>query len=253
MRILITAPLRQQRKIFKEHQDALDRLAIPDGVTVDRYYVVNDCPRIISDLRDCTYDVINTGDTYLKSAEGHTWTMENVTKMSMLRDITIARMLQGGYDYWFSVDTDVVMDTQTLRWLLKADKDIVSEVFWSKTGDVLWCNAWMYDTYDTDGQLDVWKHPGLYRVGMTGACTLVKRRVFESGVRYEQIPNVRKAFYGEDRHFCVRAACAGFECWLDTHVPATHLYNEHDYKAYMEAMKDAQHRQAGDDDHDQRV
>jgi hypothetical protein len=68
---------------------------------------------------------------------------------------------------------------------------------------------------------------------MTGACTLVKRKVFEADVDYTQIPNIYKALRGEDRHFCVRAACAGFEMWVDTHCPATHLYTEDEYNKFM--------------------
>ena len=68
---------------------------------------------------------------------------------------------------------------------------------------------------------------------MTGACTLVKRKVLEAGVNYSHIPNIRDALFGEDRHFCVRAAVHGFELWVDTHVPATHLYTETEYQKYM--------------------
>ena len=75
--------------------------------------------------------------------------------------------------------------------------------------------------------------PGLYRCGMTGALTLVKRKVLEAGVDYTRIPNIRSALRGEDRHFCVRAACAGFEMWIDTHCPATHLYTRKLYEDYM--------------------
>jgi GT2 family glycosyltransferase len=67
---------------------------------------------------------------------------------------------------------------------------------------------------------------------MTGACTLVKRKVFEAGVDYTRIPNIHKALRGEDRHFCVRAACAGFEMWVDTHCPAIHLYTRAEYEQF---------------------
>ena len=43
MKVLIAAPLRQEVKIFREYQAGLDRLIVPEGVTVDRYFVVNDC------------------------------------------------------------------------------------------------------------------------------------------------------------------------------------------------------------------
>ena len=70
---------------------------------------------------------------------------------------------------------------------------------------------------------------------MTGALTLVKRRVFEAGVDYSRIPKINTALRGEDRHFCVRAACAGFGLWVDTHAPATHLYTRKLYDEYMKS------------------
>ena len=38
-RVLIAAPLRQDPKIFREYQKGLDSLIIPDGVSVDRFFV----------------------------------------------------------------------------------------------------------------------------------------------------------------------------------------------------------------------
>ena len=131
-----------------------------------------------------------------------------------------------GADYWFSVDTDLVLHPATLRVLLEADKDVVSEIFWTNG----WCNAWQYDQYG--GADKRWTEPGLYRVGMTGALTLAKRRVIET-IDYTPIPCIRKALWGEDRHFSIRAACAGFEMWVDTHYPAEHLYTWQHYQDYI--------------------
>lgn len=225
IKVLITAPLKQERRIFAEYQKALDALMIPDGVSVDRFYVVNDCPEIIPDIRG-DYMVMNTGDRYDKAVNDHIWTNENLTKMPGLRNATIDRARAGGYDYWWSVDTDLVLHPMTLKALLDADKDIVSEVFWTNG----WCNAWMFD--QAGGMRSEWHTPGLYQVGMTGACTLIKRKVFEK-IDYTPIPNIVAALWGEDRHFCIRAACAGFDMWLDTHYPAEHLYTEQHYQEYI--------------------
>ena len=225
-KILITAPLRQDADIFEAYQTGLDRLEVPEGFEVSRFFVVNDCAEVIPLIRNAKYVTADTGDEYRKTSETHEWTLELMAKMSGLRNRTIAEALDGGFDYWFSVDTDLVLDPRTLRQLLEADMDIVSEIFWTQH----WCNAWEHDQYSPP--LERWRKPGLYRVGMTGACTLVKRRVFEAGVDYTQIPNIWKALRGEDRHFCVRAACAGFEMWVDTHVPATHLYTRAEYERF---------------------
>ena len=52
MKILIAAPLRQELHIFREYQRSLDELKIPEGVTVDRFFVVNDCPEVIPHIRN---------------------------------------------------------------------------------------------------------------------------------------------------------------------------------------------------------
>ena len=230
--VLLTAPLKQSEHIFAAFQGSIDALDVPKGVTLDRFFVVNDCSDIIPHIRG-EHEVINTGDVYRKTANDHLWSNENLCKMSRLRNATIRRALDGGYDYWWSVDTDLVLQPQTLRELLSAEKDIVSEVFWTQAASgAWWCNAWMYDQCDADGHLKEWLEPGLYQVGMTGACTLVRTDVFRHGVSYSEIPNIRKALWGEDRWFCIRAACAGYEMWLDTHCPAEHLFTEAIYQKW---------------------
>ena len=154
IKVLIAAPLKQERHIFAEYQAGLDALIIPDGVTVDRFFAVNDCKSVIPDIRG-EYEVINTGDGYKKTATTHIWTHDNLTKMHELRNACIRRA--EGYDYLFSVDTDLVLHPMTLLTLLAADKEIVSEVFWTNG----WCNAWLYD--QADGMPEEWKTAGLYR------------------------------------------------------------------------------------------
>ena len=74
MRILITAPLKQEPKIFEEYQESLDKLIVPEGCTADRFFVVNDCDEIIPHIRRAAYITHNTGDTYRKAANAHLWT-----------------------------------------------------------------------------------------------------------------------------------------------------------------------------------
>ena len=51
-KILITAPLRQDVDIFEAYQEGLDRLEVPEGFTVDRYFLVNDCKEVVSHIHD---------------------------------------------------------------------------------------------------------------------------------------------------------------------------------------------------------
>ena len=237
-KILITAPLRQDTDVFEAYQEGLDRMEVPEGCEVSRYFVVNDCHEVIPYIRNAEWVETETGEAYEKTGNDHLWTLDLMRKMSDLRNMTITEMLTGGYDYWLSIDTDIVVDPRTLKTLMDADKDIVSEIFWTMAPNGKeWCNAWMAD--QAAGMREEWRKPGLYRVGMTGALTLVKRKVFEAGVDYTPIPNIYQALRGEDRHFCVRAACAGFEMWVDSHCPANHLYTRRLFERYK-AEKAAQ-------------
>ena len=141
-KILITAPLRQETDVFLEYQKGLDALEIPEGYEVSRFFVVNDCREIIPYIENAEYVIADTGKTYEKTGNDHLWTLDLMLKMSDLRNRTITEMLTGGYDYWFSVDTDIVLDPRTLRTLIEADKDIVSEIFWTQApSGRYWCNA----------------------------------------------------------------------------------------------------------------
>ena len=230
-KILITAPLRQDPRLFDEYREAVGNLVVPKGYKVGTFYVVNNCDEIIPHLRPHDkFIVCDNPFEYTKTPVDHIWRNDTVAKVAEFRNMTIDYMLKNGYDYWFSVDTDIVLHPFTLVELIDADKDIVSEIFWSKDPyGFEWCNAWMKDKYS--GTERKFKTPGLYQVGMTGACTLVKRKVFEAGVNYDFLPNL--TIWGEDRHFSIRAAAHRFELWVDTHCPAIHLFTEAEYQEYM--------------------
>ena len=202
MKVLIAAPLRQKPKIFREYQKGLDSLILPDGVKADRFFVVNDCPEVIPEIRNADWVEVNSDSVTVY--QDHVWTGNLVSAVATYRNMTIRRALEGGYDYLLSVDTDLVLEPHTLEYLLKADKDFVAGLFWTNG----WSNAWMYDQCAVNN-LPEWHVPGTYQVGGTGALFLIKRKVLEAGVDYSPIPNLRKAVFGEDRYFCIRQCATG--------------------------------------------
>jgi hypothetical protein len=184
------------------------------------------------------------------TAETRQWTAAAWERVAGLRN-RLLRFALDGPGLWYShvllVDADLVLHPRTLAFLLAAGKDIVSEVFWSRwtPTDMEAPNVWASDHYNLfdytrgEGALDRvefevrrrrWlgrlRRPGLHRVGGLGACTLISRRALEAGVDYTPLYNL--TWWGEDRHFCLRAAALGFELWADTHCPALHLYREDD-------------------------
>ena len=95
-KILITAPLRQDVDIFEAYQEGLDRLEVPEGFTVDRYFLVNDCKEVISHIHDAEFDITETGENYEKTHNDHLWSLELMLKMGEMRNRTIRKAMEAG-------------------------------------------------------------------------------------------------------------------------------------------------------------
>ncbi|MCY9515398.1 hypothetical protein [Paenibacillus apiarius] len=65
---------------------------------------------------------------------------------------------------------------------------------------------------------------------------MISRQAVRAGVSFAEIRNV--SFWGEDRHFCIRAAALGFPLFVDTRRPAYHIYRASDLQgadAYLQS------------------
>ena len=152
------------------------------------------------------------------------------------------------FDGLFFVDSDLLLHPDTLKHLIELDKDIISEIYWTRwshAGSPFAQKVWLYDNYtqyEMKGEelfnagtnkgrgpkkfYDMLRKPGVYKVGGLGGCTLLSKKVLHSKVSFTPIYNL--SFNGEDRHFCVRAAVNGFELYVDTTYPAYHIYRDSD-------------------------
>ena len=178
---------------------------------------------------------VTTKDEYKCTEHTHEWNWEKVVNMAKMKNFIIDYALKADYDYLFFVDADLVLHPKTLVTLLETQKDIVSEIYWTRFSpdDIEAPNAWDFNQYDfKEGNMEKWRTPGLYPCGMSGACILIHRKVFEVGANYSPIHNI--AWWGEDRWFGARSAVHGFQQWIDTHIPPIHLYRESELNKYVE-------------------
>ncbi|WP_448163016.1 CDP-glycerol glycerophosphotransferase family protein [Bacillus mobilis] len=179
---------------------------------------------------------------YQRDENTHHWNENLIWEVAAYKNKIIDIMLKGSYDYLFLVDSDLVLQPQTLQHLVQLNRDIVAEIFWTKwAGDDLELpQVWLYDHYTlyehhreevlenkeiqrrTMEFLNMLKVPGVYEVGGLGACTLFSRYALEKGVDFSRIKNI--TMWGEDRHLCIRAAALGLKLHVDTHFPAYHIY-----------------------------
>ena len=244
-RVLIGAPVRQKPHIFREYLDSLDRLIIPDGVEVDREFILHGCPEMEPMLRpEDRRSHRAAADTYEVDGSTHVWRQSNFSAVAAMKNELLEHTRAGGYDYFMLVDSDLVLQPETLARLLSRDKHIIAEIFWTawqEDGSSYGPNCWDYDacTYGAPQGVDRYKEPGVHLTGGTGACILIDKQVLGNPlICYSPLYNVSWTVW-EDRAFCIRAAAHGHGIHIDTTCPATHLYREADYQAYKEAQHNA--------------
>ncbi len=254
-RVLIGSPIRQKPAILHEFLESLKRLE-QEGYEAD-YFFIDD-----NDVADSTYELIDFADQcdknciilnpeaqvdripYTCNENTHYWSDANIWKVAAFKDTIIEHAIDKEYDYLFLIDSDIVLHPRTIVQLIATEKDVVSNIFWTswQNGAIEQPQVWLFDEYTqyqvipgntiTDEikreQVLAFYHqlrvPGTYEVGGLGACTLISRNALTKGARFKKISNL--TFWGEDRHFCIRAAALGLSLFVDTHFPAYHIYRE---------------------------
>ncbi len=260
-RVLLASPVRQNEKILIEFLQSLDLL---DSTGLDLDFAFFDdnnehdlLSRFSSERENVRIFRGNPEDPYICNEDAHYWRESLIWKIASYKDQFIKIALEEGYDYLFLIDSDLYVQPQTLKHLMSLQKDIVSEVFWTKwqKGSLPLPQVWVtghYQMYNSQrgeslDQVEINKRtaeflhmlskPGTYKVGMLGACTLISKHALSLGVSFSQIYNLD--LWGEDRHFCVRAAALNLELYGDTHCAPYHIYREseleglRDYKKQM--------------------
>ncbi len=163
----------------------------------------------------------------------HAWTNKLVSRVAAIRNAAIEAFLKTDADALFIVDSDIIVRPDLVEHLFSLGQPIVSEIFWSKwqPEDTWMPNVWdghPYSFVSAESIIrlrDPWIEVSGVQVGGLGACTLIRREVFESGVRYEPVTGLQH-IWGEDRWFCIRASAAGFPLHADTSYPPFHVYRK---------------------------
>lgn len=192
---------------------------------------------------------------YLCDKESHHWDDSLMLKVANYKNTIIEYAIDHQYDLLFFADSDLILHPDLILHLERQNKEVVSEIFWSRWHENLPMepNVWLFDEYDlvpkhlgeeldeeemVSRQADfiaMLKRPGLYEVGGLGACTLISRPALLKGVNFSPIKNL--TIHGEDRFFCIRAAVLGIELFADTHFPAYHIYRESDLAGVSDYVK----------------
>ncbi|MCM3194107.1 glycosyltransferase family 2 protein [Priestia megaterium] len=252
-RVLIGSPIHQKPEILEHFLISLERLDKEECEI--QYLFIDDNENKESSKLLHTFSLNNKNvaihknqfnDKYIRDNKTHYWNEKLIWKVANFKNMILQIAREYEYDYLFLIDSDLVLHPNTLIQLMSSEKDIISNVFWTK-----WQpnfselpQVWGYDQYEqyyrhrgevlTDEEV-IKRHqefitqlrkPGVYEVGGLGACTLISESAIKAGVNFNEIKNI--SFWGEDRHFCIRAQALGFNLYVDTTYPAYHIYRESD-------------------------
>ena len=234
MSIVTFTPVRVEPEVLTRH---LDHLVAGSGQHVEHwFYDDNDDPRSSTLLVDAARHADNmlvlprtqlVDTDYRRDGATHEWSDVAVTRIAQIKNHAIERFLESSTaSHLFLVDADVLIAPGTIDHLASVETPIISAVYWTQftPGDPFMPNVWDRDKYSFDSIDSILRlaSPGHHAVGGLGACTLIERHVLEAGVDFSPIPNLR--IWGEDRHFCIRAMCAGFPLAADSCVTPFHIY-----------------------------
>lgn len=246
-RILLAAPVRDRAWILPAYLERVADLELPEGVELDAYFLVN------GDLGDGSVEILKRFAEVMDGRMGVVVerymtpppappTRETHNRMAIfgylagLRNTTLDRALQNGYDYLFSVDSDILMPSWTLRRLLSAEKDVVAaalvnDEFWNLPPRYRAYNMLRRADYPGMDGVQAFQHvtdmpdSGLIEVDVTGACFLIARRVLEAGCRFDTHPA------GEDVPFCQAVQMAGFHLYGDAGLRVDHMMGQRTFIA----------------------
>ncbi|WP_274482933.1 glycosyltransferase family 2 protein [Paenibacillus polymyxa] len=252
-RVLVGSPIRQKPAILMEFLESLK--GVEQECLELSYLFIDDNDNALSSemLQEFSCQVSNVSihkhssrDQYIRSEVTHSWNEQLVWKVAHLKNMIIQIALEFNYDYLFFIDSDIVLHPKTIEHLAQTDKEIISEIFWTKWQPDFPAlpQVWIEDHYTMyqkqrneklspeeaiirqDQFLQMLRKPGVYEVGGLGACTLIHKSALEKGANFKEIKNI--SFWGEDRHFCIRAAALDIGLFVDTSYPAYHIYRESD-------------------------
>jgi len=143
----------------------------------------------------------------------------------------IGSWVVNGYDYLFSVDSDIAFETDTLVRLLNHNVDMVSGLYIQrKPGQHI---LEIYKRTDNGGTTNMpyaeLKGRGLVEIAGCGfGCVLVKKEVFQAigypWFKYHSALSHEQTI-SEDTDFCLKARSKGFKIYADSGLQCRHIGN----------------------------
>ena len=158
MKLLIGSPIKQKTSILEVFLENLVKMDLA-GLEVSYFFIDDNIEESSSELlkkfQKANKNVIlknyldfgyEPGLNY-QNQDTHSWKKSLIERITTFKDAIIKYAQNNSFDYLFFVDSDIIMNPQTIKHLIKQNVDIVSEVFWTSwnPGDNLAPQVWLQD------------------------------------------------------------------------------------------------------------
>lgn len=174
--------------------------------------------------------------------DSHQWGQSAMARVGYNKNAILRYALETKADYVLLSDADLILDKYTVASMLACEKPIVTATYWTRwskrsnehTKVPAQPQVWLRHPYELSGRgmdeaefRDKLLGRNVQRVWGFGACTLINRRVLESGLSFDYLPDVSQQglMGGEDRHFCIRAERMHIDAYADNWPDIFHIYH----------------------------
>lgn len=175
----------------------------------------------------------------------HQWSSEAMRRVGSHKSRILARARELKADACWLVDSDLVLDRTVLLSAIACDRPVTCSVYWTRwtrqttETQKIWASpqVWLRHPYFLDGRgMDEATFRSklvarqLTRVWGQGACSLINRRVLETGIDFSPAPDFPQVGLnaGEDRNFCIKCERAHLDLWADNFPDIFHVYHRAD-------------------------
>ncbi|NGX34272.1 MAG: hypothetical protein K1060chlam1_00623 [Candidatus Anoxychlamydiales bacterium] len=253
LRILVSSIAEQNPAILTEFLQSLKDLK-EENLLIDYFFIDDNNIEESSHLLKAFRNDIEANCLILSSQNDIKYLFDNEKtldknekekdKKSIFKDLMIQKANLENYDFLFLIDSDILLHPQAIHQLLKAKKDIISNVYQIKSSSDSKPHP-QYENIDKNKKFDqnfnflnqetiknnndflnIMKKPGVYEVDSLKGNILISKNALKKGVSFQKIKKL--TILEEDYHFCLRATVLGLSLFIDSHFPALYIKNEKD-------------------------
>jgi len=229
--VCVGSPIQNRQHTILKYLDHIYELDYPKNKILLAFYVNNSTDKTYECLEtfrdsymDEYYNILLWDETTPKEyVDDQTReSFRDYSEFAYIRNRFIQLIYPYPWQYLLSVDSDILVEPNTIKTLINNNKDIIASLVYHKR--IYWLNEY---NILLNGKNNIARHINFdslpkpikpFRVDVTGECYLINRRVFDSGVRY----HFHKQ--GEDVAFCQDAQEHGFSIYCDPSVRPWNLY-----------------------------